>query len=79
MMRERGVDWQKLERLTSEKETKQNWINTRLLMLPQSQAFPKVQDMLWMQKDIKETLNSYKKAQAQGQAGRPSGQHTSIR
>lgn len=40
-MRERGMDWQKLERLTSEKETKKNWISARLLMLPQSQAFPK--------------------------------------
>lgn len=46
--------WQKPERLTSEKETKLNWISARLLMLLQSQAFPKALDTILMQKDIRE-------------------------
>lgn len=69
LVRERRVYWQKPERLTSEKETKLNWISARLLMLLQSQAFPKALDTILMQKDIKETLNSCEKAQVQ--AGKP--------
>lgn len=66
--------WQKLERLTSEKETKLNWINATLLMLLQSQASLKALDTILMQKDIKETLNSCEKAQIQaGRPGRPQG------
>lgn len=63
LVRERGVYWQKPEKLTSEKETKLNWISARLLMLLQSQAFPKALDTILMQKDIKETLNSCEQAQ----------------